>query len=77
MKSRGKLLALVLFAASLVSLVFIIPVFSATGTVRFVDASDTSKDQTHARQGGMIVLEVKDSVFTHLKCYRGGDSSLR
>ena len=61
MKSKAKFLPLVLFAAVLVSLVFIIPVFSATGTVRFVDSADTAKDQTFARQGGNILLEVKDA----------------
>lgn len=61
MKSKAKFLPLVLFAAVLVSLVFIIPVFSATGTVRFVDSSDPAEDQTFARQGGNILLEVVDS----------------
>ncbi len=61
MRSKGKILPLALFAAVLVPVVFFIPVFAATGVVRFVDASDTSKDQNFVRQGGIIVLEVKDS----------------
>ena len=61
MKSQAKFLPLVLFAAVLVSLVFIIPVFSASGTVRFVDSADTTKDQSWAKQGGTILLETKDS----------------
>jgi hypothetical protein len=60
-KSKAKFLPLVLFAAVLVSLVFIMPVFSATGTVRFVDPDDTTLSQAWARQGGNIQLEVTDS----------------
>jgi hypothetical protein len=43
------------------SLLLIVPVFSADGAVRFYDASDTSDDQEWARQGGPVYLEVKDS----------------
>jgi hypothetical protein len=60
-KSKAKFLPLIAFAAVLVSLVFIIPVFSATGTVRFVDSADTTKDQAYGRQGGNVLLEVADS----------------
>ena len=61
MKSKAKFLPLVVFAAILVSLVFIIPVFSATGTVRFAVTGDEATTQTFARQGGNITLEVTDS----------------
>ena len=61
MKSKAKFLPLVVFAAVLVSLVFIIPVFSASGTVKFVDPTDNSISISWAKQGGTVTLEVTDS----------------
>ena len=43
------------------SLLLILPVFAASGEVRFYDVSDTDDDQEWARQGGMVYLEVEDS----------------
>ncbi len=60
MKSKAKFLPLVLFAAVLVSLVFIIPVFSATGTVKIVDPADNDETIRWAKQGGTVTLEVDD-----------------
>lgn len=42
------------------SLVFILPVFSATGTVKFIDPTDSSKDLSWARQGGQVGLQITD-----------------
>ncbi|MDP6453922.1 MAG: hypothetical protein QF898_11475, partial [SAR202 cluster bacterium] len=61
MKSRTRLIPLVVIAAVLMSLIFIIPVFSATGAVKFIDSTDPSKDLTWARQGGNVGLQVTDS----------------
>ena len=43
------------------SLIYIIPVFSATGAVKFINPTDSSKDLTWARQAGQVGLQVTDS----------------
>ena len=47
--------------AIILSLLVIVPAFSATGTVRFYDVDDTDDDQEWTRQGGMAYVEVEDS----------------
>jgi len=42
------------------SLIVIIPVFSATGSVKFLKPTDSSEVLTWARQGGQVGLEVTD-----------------
>ena len=44
----------------MLSLIAIIPAFSAAGTVRFYDAGDASEDQTYAKAGGTVQVEVDD-----------------
>ena len=61
MKSKRRFIPLVFLGAIIMSLLLIVPVFSADGAVRFYNDSDTSKDQEWARQGGSVYLEVKDS----------------
>lgn len=58
------------------SLLLIVPAFSATGEVRFYDTEDADDPQEWARQGGQVALEVKDgdlNVVTKLGA--GGDSA--
>ena len=61
MKSKRRFIPLVFLGAIILSLIVIVPAFSASGDVRFYSQSDTSKDQSWARQGGDVALEVKDS----------------
>ncbi len=62
MKSKRRFIPLVFIGAIIMSLLLIVPAFSATdGKVRFYDTSDTSDDQEWARQGGQVALEVSDS----------------
>ena len=61
MKSKRRFIPLVFLGAIILSLIVIVPAFSASGDVRFYSQSDTSKDQDWARQGGSVALEVKDS----------------
>ncbi len=61
MKSKRRFIPLVFLGAIILSLLVIVPAFSATdGKVRFYDVSDTEDDQEWARQGGEVALEVED-----------------
>ncbi len=61
MKSKTRFIPLVFLGAIILSLIVIVPAFSATGAVRFYDVNDTDEDQEWARQGGMVAVEVEDS----------------
>ena len=65
MKSKRRFIPLVFLGAIILSLLVIVPAFSATGTVRFYVPDDsnmpTSDDQDWGRQGGTAYLEVEDS----------------
>ncbi len=61
MKGVRRIIPHALLGIFLISLIAVSPVFSATGTVRFYDLSDTDEDQEWARQGGTVGLEVADS----------------
>lgn len=62
MKSKRRFIPLAFLGAIILSLIVIVPAFSATdGKVRFYDTSDTGDDQEWARQGGQVALEVSDS----------------
>ena len=61
MKSKRRFIPLVFLGAIILSLLVIVPAFSATGTVRFYDVGDTDEDQEWGRQGGTAYLEVEDS----------------
>ena len=43
------------------SLPLALAVFGATGTVKFIDSTDLSKELTWARQGGQVGLQVTDA----------------
>ncbi|MDP6455240.1 MAG: PKD domain-containing protein [SAR202 cluster bacterium] len=43
------------------SLLLVVGVFSAAGSVEFIDPTDSNKDLTWARQGGQVGLQVTDS----------------
>ncbi len=61
MKSKRRFIPLVFLGAIILSLLVIVPAFSATGVVRFYDIDDTDEDQEWAKQGGQVALEVEDS----------------
>ena len=62
MKSKRRFIPLVFLGAIILSLLVIVPAFSASGTVRFYDVNDDKdEDQEWTRQGGMVHIEVKDS----------------
>ncbi len=61
MKSKARFIPLVAIAAIAMSLVFILPVFSATGAVEFIEYDDSSATLSWAAQGGQIGVEVTDS----------------
>ncbi len=60
MKSKRRFIPLVFLGAIILSLLVIVPAFSATGTVRFYDVNDDDDDQEWTRQGGMVAIEVDD-----------------
>jgi hypothetical protein len=61
-KSKAKFIPVLFILAILMSLVAIIPTFaSVRGGATIIDPADTTKALTWARQGGTIVLEVKDA----------------
>jgi hypothetical protein len=43
------------------SLPLALAVFGATGTVKFIDSTDSSKELTRARQGARVRLQVTDA----------------
>ena len=61
MKSKRRFIPLAFIGAIILSLLVIVPAFSATGTVRFYDMNDTDEDQEWTRQGGMVYVEVEDA----------------
>lgn len=61
MKSKRRFIPLVFLGAIVMSLLLVIPAFSATGEVRFYDQDDADDPQEWARQGGQVALEVEDS----------------
>ena len=60
MKSKRRFIPLVFLGAIIMSLLLVIPAFSATGEVRFYDQEDADDPQEWARQGGQVALEVED-----------------
>ena len=60
MKGGKRFISLALLVALILSLTAVLPAFSDTGTLRFYDPSDADEDQTWARQGGQIGLELTD-----------------
>jgi len=61
-KSKAKYIPVLFILAVLMSLVAIIPTFaSVRGGTTILDPADTTKALTWARQGGTVVLEVKDA----------------
>ena len=62
MKSKRRFIPLAFLGAIIMSLLLIVPAFSATGAVRFYNTTDDDKgDLKWARQGGSVGLEVDDS----------------
>lgn len=60
MKSKRRFIPLAFLGAIILSLLVIVPAFSATGAVRFYDQDDADDPQEWARQGGQVALEVED-----------------
>lgn len=60
MKGGKRFISLALLVALILSLTAVLPAFSDTGALRFYDPSDADEDQTWARQGGQIGLELTD-----------------
>ena len=60
MRRRLKILLPVLIGL-MASLPLALAVFGATGTVKFIDPTDLSKELTWARQGGQVGLQVTDA----------------
>ena len=60
MKSKRRFIPLVFLGAIIMSLLLVIPAFSATGEVRFYDQEDADDPQEWAMQGGQVALEVED-----------------
>ena len=60
MKSKRRFIPLAFLGAIIMSLLLIVPAFSATGEVRFYDQDDADDPQEWARQGGQVALEVED-----------------
>lgn len=71
MKSKRRFIPLVFLGAIILSLLVIVPAFSATGTVRFYDVNDDDEDQEWARQGGMIYVEVDDEDLDVVESFNG------
>ncbi|MDP6662789.1 MAG: hypothetical protein QF477_01850 [SAR202 cluster bacterium] len=61
MISRTRLVLIAVSAVTIASLLWLLPVFAVTGSVKFIDPTDSTKDLTWARQGGQVGLEVTDS----------------
>jgi hypothetical protein len=60
MRRRLKILLPVLIGL-MASLPLALAVFGATGTVKFIDSTDSSKELTWARQEGQVGLQVTDA----------------
>lgn len=69
MKSGKRFISLALLGALALSLslVAILPVFSDTGALRFYDPSDVEKNQTWARQGAQVGIELTDPDLSGIK----------
>ncbi len=61
MKSKQRLAILFGAIVALMTILTVVPVFGATGTLRFPDASDTDEIVSWARQGGTVMIEVTDA----------------
>jgi len=60
-KSKQRLAILIGAVVALMAILAVVPVFGATGTLRFPDATDTTTDVSWARQGGTVMIEVADA----------------
>ena len=74
MKSKRRFIPLVFLGAIILSLLVIVPAFSASGTVRFYDVDDTDEDQEWTRQGGMVAIEVDDSDLDVVAAFENDDA---
>ena len=59
MNSKFRFIPLVVIGAIILSLLAVVPAFSATGMIRFYEDADT--DQEWARVGGEVKIELTDS----------------
>jgi hypothetical protein len=60
-KSKQRLAILFGAIVALMTILAVVPVFGATATLRFPDASDTTAAVSWARQGGNVMIEVTDA----------------
>ena len=60
MKNKTRFIPLVIIGAILLSLLAVIPAFSAQGNTAFIDPNDTDETLDWTRQGGTFMVEVDD-----------------
>ena len=60
MNSKVRYIPLVIIGAILLSLLAIVPAFSATGDTDFIDPDDTDESLDWTKQGGTFIIEVDD-----------------
>ncbi len=60
MKNKTRFIPLVIIGAILLSLIAVIPAFSAQGDTAFIDPDDTDEGLDWTRQGGTFMVEVDD-----------------
>lgn len=61
MISRTRLVLVVISSLALVSLLWLLPVFAATGAVQFIDPTDATQNIAWVHQSGQVGLQVTDS----------------
>jgi hypothetical protein len=59
-KNKTRFIPLVIIGAILLSLLAVIPAFSAQGDTAFIDPDDTDESLDWTRQGGIFIVEVDD-----------------
>ena len=61
MKSKQRLAILFGAVVALLTLLYVVPMFGATGTIRFPSTATSTTDLSWVRQDGSLILEVTDS----------------
>ena len=61
MKSKQRLAILFGAVVALLTLLYVVPMFGATGTIRFPTTATSTTDLSWVRQDGSLILEVSDS----------------
>ncbi len=61
MKSKQRLAILFGAVVALLTLLYVVPMFGATGTIRFPTTATATTDLSWVRQDGSLILEVSDT----------------